>query len=412
MHFREAKSDNEKAGERDPLLSPAVPMVEGTPEQRLLQTSKYVNANSPWYLFVGNVALVVTTIIAVVPATCFVRRNYHLFMPHCNELGSLAHEITCSAFTFGFWSYPIICPVIACFIVQRRFIETRLYYESFLNGIHVDIVEDPMMNPMVWVLLLWGLAAAGVIVYITEPFTATAKAQYFLPMFSFLIFVFAKWNINAYLITLPDYCSTDPEYARSSLDNSTQVYVSEPQIRVAFENLNDELDDHSRVSSSTLSVPPMTTSRFFGKLREHAHKEMRKYPAKKLDPPGFMERTVGMCGLVARTPWIDRYQKISRPEVMSTCFSLRKGFWASRILFNKHLDDVRSRSFRRWYTAFSVFVFLEIIVVVVYFCQALAQFLVYERYEESSSTLIWVLKSFGFADVLDQVANSEAGHKR
>lgn len=383
---------SDKSSERDRL-------VQGTPEQRLLQLSNYINANSPWYLFVTNAALVITTIIAVLPAVAFVTRNYPLFMPHCYKLGPV-HEVICSTFTFSFWSYPLICPMMACFIVRRRFLETRLYYESLLNGIHVDIVEDPGANPVVWILLFWGLCSIGVVVYVTEPFPLTAKAQYFLPIATFLIFVFSNWNINSYLITLPDFAATDPEYAREMFDKATRTFVSEPQMRVAFENCNDELDGPTRMSSSTLSTRTMTTAQYFRKLRDEAEKEMTKFPPKPLDQPGFTDRVAGCFGLVSRPPWIERYSKVSRPEVMSSFFSLRKGFWVSRILFNKHLSDARSTSFSRWFTAFTVFISLEVVMSVISLCHALSLFLVYEQYAARSSTLIWVLGSFGFGDMV------------
>lgn len=374
-----------------------LPLVEGSPEQRLLQTSKYVNVNSPWYLFFSNIALVFTTCIAVLPAMAFVTRNYHDFMPHCYEL-PMIHEVICSTFSYSFWSYPLICPVLACLIVRRRVLESRLYYECFLNGIHVDIEEDPGMNPMVWILLFWGVSSLGVIVYISSPFPLTAKAQYFLPIATFIIFVFTNWNINAYLITLPDFSSTDPEYASQMFQKASQAYVSEAQLRAAFENANDDLDCPGRVSSSTLSVPTMTSSRFFGKLRDAVDEEMKKFPATPANKPGCMDRILGVLGLVARTPWIERYPKISRPEVMSTCFSLRKGFWVSRILFNKHLSDARSTSFRRWFTAFDIFVFVLVAACIIAICHALSLFLVYEHYASQSSTVIWVLGSFGIGE--------------
>jgi len=230
----------------------------------------------------GNMSLCIMTIIAVSGAACFVNENYQRIMPRCYE-SHVEYPFMCNLFTFSFWSYPMICPVIAVFIIYKRLLETRLYYECLLNSITIDMTESPIKNPVFWILAGWGFCATGVLIF-TETFPPAAQGQYFLPIVTFLLFVWSKWNINSYLITLPDFCATDPEFARTSLDQAARTHISEPQMRCAFENVCDEL---SLQAYQKPGAPKLSTPAFFGLLRQACEKEVSMFPEKKLEGPAL-----------------------------------------------------------------------------------------------------------------------------
>jgi hypothetical protein len=263
-----------------------------------------------------------------------------------------------------------------------------MYYECLLNSIIVDISESALGNPGFWILCLWGLCATGVYLFI-ESFPASAQGQYFLPIITFLVFVFSKWNINSYLIGLPAFCATDPEFARTSLDQAARVYVPEKQLRCAFENVDDELKVRAFQNPTAMKL---STPAFFGLLRDACDKEMSMFPEEKWGGPGPLQNLLAMFGIIFRPVYSARFPKISRPEVMTTPHSLRNGFWAYRILFHEQLCDIRATSFRRWFSAFVVFAIFEITLCTLALLWILSSFLVHERLVEPDSTLVWWLR--------------------
>lgn len=394
------KTATEKGNEQDPLISGKPDMLSSA-EHRLFQLSNYVNANSCWYLFFSNMSLCIMTIIAVSGAACFVSENSERIMPHCHA-SHVAYPFACNLFTFSFWTYPTICPVVTLFIIYKRLLETRLYYECLLNHITVSINESPVNSPVAWILVAWGSCAVGVLLF-AESFPPAAQGQYFLPIITFLVFVSSKWNINSYLITLPEFCATDPEFAGRSLDDAARTNVSEPQIRCALENVCDEL---SVRAFQNPDAPKLSTLAFFGLLSHACEKEMSMFPEQKAAGPDALQKFLAIFGLVFRPAHSARFPQISRPEVMTSQFSLRKGFWAYRILFHEQLYDARSVSFRRWFRGFVVFAIFEVTVCLLCFNWILSEFLVYEKLAEPTSTLVWFLR-LGHSPYLGKVKEFE-----
>jgi hypothetical protein len=393
-----ADEDDESPDEQDALLpSTATPaesytdFPEAADETRLLQQSNFVNVNSGWYLFLSNLAFCAVTLISVSGAYFFVLHSYKDVVPHCYEYQPL-HEGLCNVSVFCFWTYPIICPMVIVLLVYKNFLETRLYYECLLNRILLDYEEATFNHPSVYLILIWGLGAFTMLHYMDSDMPvhkiAFSMLAYFAPIVTFLIVMFSKWHIQAFLIPLPAFVSTDPSLAGDVLRDSSRNYVFERQMRVAFENVNDQL----MAQEAQGNEMAWDTKSFFGLLREAAHVEINAVGQSSKHENGLGARTLqkilGWVGIKDRPQYSRSFDKVTRPEVLTCWFTLRNGSWVNRLLWSPFLLDDRALNFRWWARLYVFFIIISFLIFVCSMSCTIATFLVHQQLADPSSP--WV----------------------
>lgn len=368
-------------------------------ETRLLQQGSFVNVNSGWYLFFSNLAFCAVNLFAVSGAYFFVLTSYKEVIPHCYEFEPM-HQFLCNTSVFCFWTYPLICPMVIVILVYKNMLESRLYYECLLNRMLLDYEGQTFNHPAVWLILLWGVCAATMLHYMDESFAyhtlAFSMLAYFAPIATFILVMFSKWHIEAFLIPLPAFCGTDPSLAGDLLRDASRNYVFERQMRVAFENVNDQL----QAREAHGDVMAWDTKEFFGLLKEAAIAEKDYVGEGGKVEPGFckrmLQKLLGYAGLKERPEYQRRFDKVTRPEVLGCWFNFRNGFWVNRLLFSPFLLDDRSLNFRWWARFYVLVIILSVIWFLCSMSCTIATFLVHQHLAESHGWVKWMNVGEGF----------------
>jgi len=353
-------------------------------EHRVLQLSEFINANSPWWIIFSSCLNAALNLLAVSGAFFFVMATWEDIMPQCykHEGAGAFKDFLCHSTTFCFWTYPIICPMVMILVVWRNVLQTRLYYECLLNEMLVDFESSAATNPGVWFIVAYGMIAFSMVFFENSPLPKTkfifALLAYWAPIFTFLMFLFKNWSIETFLIPLPCYCSTDPEYAGKVFHHACKCFVPEAYMQIAFINTVERLEKE-RASKKD-------TSAFFGMLKDEIIKEIESTGGLGELETYVPESMVKPLGLVERPPYRTRFSKISRPEVLTIGYNLRHGYWVSNVLFNTYLVDSRSGTFRQWSRVFLFIVFASALAFVWSMARTTATFLVYEHLVDSSDT--------------------------
>lgn len=276
----------------------------------------------------------------------------------------------------------MICPMVMIIVIWKNVLQTRLYYECLLNEMLQDFESDPMTNPGVWFILIWGVGAFCMLFFMNSTLPTTqlvfSMLAYFAPIATFLIFLFKNWSIENFLIPVPSYCSTDPEHAGKILHHASRCLIPEKSMQVAFHNTSERL---GKEKASTKN-----SEAFFAVLKEEAVKELEAVGQDEPELSG-MECITSPLGLVERPPYRTRFTKVSKPEVLTTGYFLSHGYWIYNLLFSTHLVDARSATFRSWARAFLGFVFLSALIFIWLMARTTATYLVFEHLMSSSS--VW-----------------------
>jgi len=345
-------------------------------EHRVLQLSPFVNANSGWYIFLSNAFLCIFNLIAISGAFFFVMASYESIMPKCyaHKEASAVSTFFCNYTTFCFWTYPLICPMVMIIVIFKNLLQTRLYYEFLLSEMLVDFESDALSNPGVWVLLIWGISAFGMLFFLDSTLPTDqlvfSLLAYWAPIVTFLIFLFSRWSIETSLIPVPSLLSTDPEHAGRILHHASRCILPESHMQVAFQNTIERLDKEKATPRDKLN--------FFRELKEACIKELEECggPGK---PVYSGMSCLGSFGLVERPQYKSRFDKVSRPEVVSNGFALRHGYWIYNLLFSSYLVDARSASFRSWARSFLAFIFLSAMIFAWMMARTSATYMVFEH---------------------------------
>lgn len=357
-------------------------------EHRVLQLSEFINANSPWWIFVSNCLVAALNLLAVSGAFFFVMASWEDIMPQCykhKEGGTSAvSHFFCHLTTYCFWTYPMICPMVMIMLIWRNVLQTRLYYESLLNEMLVDYESSAMTNPGVWFILAYGLTAFFMIYFLNSPLPMTkvvfSLLAYWAPIITFLMFMFKNWSVETFLIPLPSYCSTDPEYAGKVFHHACRCFVPESYMQIAFVNTIDKFDKEK--------ASPKDSGRFFAALKDEIIKEVQGCGGPGEPEYYVPEKFIKPLGLVERAPYRTRFSKISRPEVLTVGYNLKHGYWVYNVLFSKYLKDERSKSFHLWAYLFLLVVFMSGLVFLLFMVRTTATFLVFEHLVSSQNK--WV----------------------
>lgn len=402
---RAQPDEDDEPDEQDALLPGSAPAAESytdfpevADEGRLLQQSSFINVNSGWWLFFSNFGFCVVNLIAVSGAYFFVLASYKEVVPRCYEFQPM-HQTLCNMSVFAFWTYPIICPILIVFLVWKNMLETRLYYECLLNRMLLDYEGAALNHPIIWAVLLWGVGAITMLHYMDEGIPAHKLAfsmlAYFLPIVTFIMVMFSKWQIETFLIPLPAFCGTDPSLAGDLLRDASRNYVFERQMRVAFENVND----HLLAKEADGNEMVWDTKCLFGLLKEAAQVEIEAVGTGGKMEPGFgkamLLKLLGYVGIKERPEYQRRFDKVTRPEVFGCWFNFRHGFWVTRILFSPFLQDERSANFRWWARFYIFFAIVSFIIFVCSMCCTIATFMVHQRLAESHDVK-WLNVGEGF----------------
>lgn len=365
-------TDDIFAGERKPLLEQGE-----KDEHRVLQLSEFINANSPWWIIFSSCLNAALNLLAVSGAFFFILAQWEDIMPQCYRHEGMSDISTffCHTTTFCFWTYPIVCPMVMVLVIWRNVLQTRLYYECLLNEMLVDFESSAMTNPGVWFILAYGLIAFLMVLYENSPMPKTkfilSLLAYWAPIFTFLMFLFKNWSIETFLIPLPCYCSTDPEYAGKVFHHACKCFVPEEYMQIAWVMAKE---DYKKQKSA-----PQDTSAFFSKLKEEINREIDACGGLGELECYVPESVLKPLGLVERPPYRTRFSKISRPEVLTISYNLKHGYWVSNVLFSKFLKDERSTNFRKWAYIFLGIVFFSSLFFVWFMARTTATFMVYEH---------------------------------
>lgn len=359
--------------ERELLLSRNVRTYTQPTEDahRLLQLSKYVNANVPWLMCVRNTIQWIIIAFAVSGSYYAHETIWVMFTPKCWKS---SWPIACHATGLCFWTTPLLGVLIAIITYWKHLYESRLYYECILHRIMMNYTNDATtQSPVTWIFVINVLVALCVVWFVasTNPFTNIPMIQalivYMSPLVSFFMVFLNTWQVEYQLIPLPKFYETDPALAQEVL--SSAVYATEDCMRVAFEEVEEAL------AKNELDEP-LTSGQYFGLLYKAVETERKKESETKStkvvheswtkDVLDFVESQLNYHLAKFGMEGIDEYEThISRPEVLTWTHALRKGnWWVHRLLFSRNFTDDRAKRFRRWALAHNIFASVVMICVI------------------------------------------------
>jgi hypothetical protein len=355
--------------EQQPLLPPQVPPTpldvarirqgaRPTVEaHRLLHESTYISKNIPWIMFTNTLVQVIIFSFGLNGSLWVLVRHYDLLTPLCYELyptssfTHVLHRRTCYTSNFCLWTFPALSAWVVILTLWRYLYESRLFYECLLHRILINYRNGrAMLHPLAHFYACYALVALTSAYYAPAP---GALMGFLAPAVSFM-FGFISWlQVEDHLISLPKFYETDPEEVRRVMADA--VFADEHHLHVSFEIVEEALAGGSAPSAE-----------YFALLAEAVRKEAQFVRGRSAELAGaqggaqgstWYDPLLARIDLVRMREQVVRDDALSRPEVISCCYSLRKGsgfWWISRLLHSEHLKDDRSDSFRGWVTAFGV----------------------------------------------------------
>lgn len=387
----------------------------------VFQVSRFVNANAPWYLFAMNLVAVVVNMSTVIGAFFLVLADF-TFIPLCYDYkGShkVSYQVLCSVTSVCHCTFPLLCMVMSLFVSVKNIYDARLYYECLLQSIMLDLHnEDILQSKSFWVLLLYGVAGCSMGFFVTAGGRHSATAwfyhnmAYLSPIFSFIVVLVSRWQIEYFLIPLPKFCETDYEVATELLTGA--MYVPEEYLQLAFEHIEIELDGKQ--------AEPLTTDQYFAKLRDQTGYEVeslllsarRKDTESLKDEWAWWEKILAKLGLPPIQTYSERHQlddhhTLVRERVANVLKESGRGkrlvYWVHALLHSKHLRDNRSIDFRRWSLAFIIIVSVIALLLLDVFMSTTATVLEHQQVLSSSSASWFRYPNLVDEDVMEKLAD-------
>lgn len=294
--------------------------------------------NNPCWMLLMNVSLALLNVVTIAGAYFFLLSHGINVTPRCyiyHEEGSgvIPHdhdsktweEWSCNICTTCFWTYPLIGMMVTVWIFRKNLLDARLYYECLCNGLLLDYRNmQCIYSPMFWLLLLYGVLAAGSLIYMKSASAASNLSYreliygllaYMAPCAAFVFVLITQWSVEWNTVPLIKYCERDHAGALQLLGRS-QV-VRETRFLEAFEAAEDLLRRYQRENDVELV---------------------------ELNTSELVLLVLDMVNKRARAPFIRFW-----------CF---RSYWVQRVLLSEHLHDVRSSHFRiviRLYQVFMCF---------------------------------------------------------
>lgn len=360
------------AGEREPLLKDvekarmsAPPTADG---HRLLQLSRYSNANVPWLMVATSTMKWMLYVLTVSGSYFFMNDTWKMFTPRCSEYDRqhLALRTMCHVTGFCYWTFPLLCAILVIVTFWRHLYKSRLYYECLLHRVMISYDNRATFHsPVTWTFVIYGFLAVCVAFFVEEhpwyiaPFIKTdvkrSMVIYLSPIVSFFMVFVSAWQIEESLLPLPKFYETDPALAQELLAHA--VFAPEVHLRVAFEEVEEVLDGTERDE-------PLSSAEYFGLIAEalkvelsrHSRQESNSLPScgdvscesGSATTDGLLNSFLAKLDLVRMEEWGYDYS-VSRPDVLTLAYRLRRpNWWVHRVLHSSHFTDDRATSFRRW----------------------------------------------------------------
>jgi len=366
----------------------APPTADG---RRLLQVSSYMNVNIPWLMVLTNTMGWLILVFTASGSYVFLQEMYKMLTPKCKEysgLRDMGAYVMCHATGICFWTFPFVCMLAAVSTFGVNLYNIRLYYECLLHRIMVNYDNNKFLHScFAWLLFAYGVLAMSSVFYLSEAPAGTTSIVfavnrglivYAAPLVSCLLAIASQWQLEWHLIPLPKFYETDPDLARKVL--SEAVFVPEAHLRVAFEELEELLDEQQQQQQHG----KLTSAEYFGlladALRRTVSHEASTEDVQQEESSSWAAKLLARLDVVKTVEFSRRCAKVRRPELLTLRHQARRGgYWVHRLLHSRHLDDERSASFRFWgrlHVSIAVLAFLMILEVYV---AMIRDFLKYQR---------------------------------
>jgi hypothetical protein len=263
----------------------------------------------PWILLAMAIFKGLLTMLTVSGAFFFLLAEPEGLTPRC-YLWSTVPRIFCTISTVAFWTFPVVCCMIAEQVFKRYLIDARTYYEFLLHSLAVrypqlGIIEYCFCKPglpafftyavLAFSALAWKSSTANISI-LKHIFSSLA---YLAPILSFVSVVVLNWTVEGNIIPLPIFLA---EHAKAvELLNKCKPYTT-GELKRAYLALEKEFE----LAAADNGDFDITTGRLVALLEEKLQTEFEDIP--------------------------DAF--FARP-------------WNERMLTSRFLKDARSQQFRR-----------------------------------------------------------------
>lgn len=340
----------------------------------------FVNANVPWIMFMMNTRGWMLHVGSVLCSYAFLdptKFSYEAMTPKCYEYvghSQMHLKMMCMTTGFCFWTFPLMCAMVALVAFGKNFYHTRLYYEALLHRIMIMYRNDTVVKSrLTWVLVVYGTLALSVTWFLRGDARFLVYGLYIAPVVSLTLVFTSQWEVEAHIIPLPKYYETDPDLAKIVLGES--VFAPDAHVRIAFEILDNSLASESILTSADyfLRLAEDTLSQSSETTRVTCSLDIATSPH-WYDP--MLEKADMMQ--VEQHPLLT--QELSRPELVTVWHDFSKGgFWVYRLLHSRHLNDDRASAFRCWSHVYIFFVGLAFFLIAEVYIAVVRDFLKFER---------------------------------
>lgn len=337
----------------------------------------------PWYLVLMTVAMSAMTSVTVAGSLFFLLAAPEKVSAQCYEHDRRLVRGLCTFSAVAFWTYPVVCCLFVALVYAKNLVDQRVYYEFLLHKLMVCYGTTPAYkNKVVIALSVYCLVAFSALVW-HHFSTGCADVQvgaapcesalshaysylaYVTPIISFLAVIFTQWSISGKLITLPNFLE-DYAWGVKHLESSRSY--PKKILHAAYLRVEGKLEE----TTLSLETPHMVA------LIEHYAKEVQ---ASRADGKSDKERTVSDEALESGQGSNRSRIDLGHPEIASAVIAVdtRIVYWEVRLLFNPHLQDERSKQFRKWAIVFMVATILAILLSVYLFACTLVTCLEIEQ---------------------------------
>jgi len=235
----------------------------------------------------------------------------------------------CEISSLFLFTFPLVCTAFLPFLSYWEFCAARLYYECLRSRMMLEIPDKPFFTSV-----FFGFTLLYFIVGMTSIlFTGAQEGlqwnnfkrslmPFLMPIGSFVVSVYASWDVRFFLVSLPNFTKSDYRWAQSWLSACTHIHYLDLRDAYITLHTNGKLD-HLELSEQV-----------FDALREEIERASQLTPATKS----------------ASTKKMLHYQE-SRTGKTAALLCGKNGHWETDLLWIPM--DMRATHFRIMFRVFA-----------------------------------------------------------
>lgn len=189
----------------------------------------------------------------------------------------------CEASQLFFWTFPLGCCLACIIFYWLDACHVRVWYEMLAHHVIMDFENTHFLKSIKMIVVwIWGVAALSMFVF-AKRLTwdgLMMSLPYWFPVLSFFVTMYTAWDIEARLMSVATYTSSDPEWAKAHHGRceSYKDFVLREAFNRVHERVQHEMRSGALLADGThlvVSVKQFTTAGFVDAIHEEAKRVIK-----------------------------------------------------------------------------------------------------------------------------------------